>query len=201
MSTDNFEESTRIADLEAKVRQLEIQLEEKEVALGQVQCKLMQTKQQLSSAQQQIATHNDYKVKLEKVLSNMQVQHELIVTKLTETEQSVVSKLLSQNKRKQELQDVFETDPRTHTQPPTVDEDEEVYEGLEQDIPKSVQVATEPEALQSSSQCQGDLESQVNTKLSYILRIEQNTVRLLNYKCRKKFEIFRDCPELNKQLR
>ena len=162
-----------MADLEAKVRQLEIQLKEKEVALSQVQCKLIQTKQQLCTAEQQIVTHKDYKLKLEQVLSNMQVQHELIVAKLTLANQPVDNELLSQNKRRLELQEVFEIDTRSDTwvQCLSVDNQKVVPQEMRQDV----QVTTEPEVLQYPIQCQGDMGNQVKTYSTHIC------LSLLNY--------------------
>ena len=174
-------------DLEAKVRHLEAQLQEKDAALNQVcceltltkqqlegkdaesnklRCELIQTKQQLHATEQQIATHEDYKLKLEQVLSNMQVQHELIVAKLTQADQLVDTGLLSQNKMRLELQETFEDGTRTEdTRVHNLVIDKEKF--LHHDMPKSV---PQLKTLQCPTQCQGDSENQVNylrNKLSY----------------------------------
>ena len=147
-------------DFQTKVRQLEVQVKEMEAASNKLRCDLIKTKQQLCAAEQQITTHEDYKLKLEQVLSNMQVQHELIVAKLTQAGQPVDINLLSQNKMRLELQETFaRTD--TRVQNLAVDKEKVVYQ-VQQDMPNSVPVATQPETLQYPILCQGDSENEVN---------------------------------------
>jgi len=151
---------TQLQEQNAKISLLESQLQDNDATLSQVRCKLIQTKQQLSTAEQQINTHKDYKLKLEQVLGNMQVQHELIVARLTQAGQPVDTDLLSQNKMRLALQETFESDRRAQVSSLVVDKEKLIYQS-HQDLPKKIQVTTQPETLTCPTQCHGDSKQQV----------------------------------------
>jgi len=168
---------TQLQEKDAKVSQLESQLQEKDTTLSQVHCKLIQTKQQLSTAEQQINTHKDYKLKLEQVLGNMQVQHELIIAKLTQAGQPVGTDLLSQNKMRLELHETFESDRRAQVSSLVVDKEKLIYES-HQDLPKKFQVTMQPETLTFPTQCHGDSKQQV-FKIKRLYGTESHNVRMM----------------------